>query len=399
MHDVFVHPNWHVISVHYPLGLITFGFLIEVFSLFWRRSTVRTAARWMILLGALAAVPTVTLGMYALRDVAEPGPINEYATWREIAAESPLTTEQWEVLESHIWLAAGGTLVLVLTSLIWLACSDQGRRRMYWPSFLLTLLGVGLINSAAWFGGEAVYRHGTAVGQTPSQGKLTADVPATQPTTTQAGVEPTLPAVLEQPGAVAAHLASKNIEYYIQPLQLHVMLAGITAAIGLGAIGVTFRRWSTQPRTPTVAVQSVQPEMPGRYPGAPAPVQTTVTVATPAPVFPARAWLFAAIFGMGTAAAGLWTTGDWRLNDLFEPLRNEFAREQILRLFVHILFGVSIVLLALLLALITRVTRRARGLVCLIMFLFVLAVAGQVWLGTLLLFDSDRGSLTGFNAG
>lgn len=398
MHDVFVHPNWHIISIHYPLGLITFGFLIELFSLFWRRSTVRTAARWMILLGALAALPTVSLGMYALRDVAEPGPMNEYATWREIAAESPLSTEQWDFLVSHIWLASIGTLVLVLTSLIWLSCSDQGRRKLYLPSFLLTVAGVGLINASAWYGGEAVYRHGVSVGQTPSQGNLAA-VPATQPTTTQASLDPTLPAVLEQPEAVASHLVNKNVEYYIQPLQLHVMLAGITAAIGLGAVGVTLRRWSTLPRTQTVTVQTTHADASGRYPGGPASTQTTAAVLPTAPVFPARAWLFAALFGIGTATAGLWTTGDWRLNNLFEPLRNEFAREQILRVFVHILFGASIVLLALLLALITRVTRRARGLVSLIMILFVLAVAGQIWLGTLLLFDSERGPITGFNAG
>src|SRR3954454_23424604 len=60
-----VSPNLHVVLVHFPLALLAAGLLVEVFSFLYRRSTVRVAGRWMILLGALSLVPTALTGAYA----------------------------------------------------------------------------------------------------------------------------------------------------------------------------------------------------------------------------------------------------------------------------------------------------------------------------------------------
>jgi hypothetical protein len=40
MHDEFIHPNWHVILIHLPLGLLGVGVVIELLSFLWRRSGV-----------------------------------------------------------------------------------------------------------------------------------------------------------------------------------------------------------------------------------------------------------------------------------------------------------------------------------------------------------------------
>jgi hypothetical protein len=82
------------------------------------------------------------------------------------------------------------------------------------------------------------------------------------------------------------------------------------------------------------------------------------------------------------------------LSALREPIQNQFARQEMQRLFGHVLFGVTIVLLTLLLA----VSTRSRVLTKLFALLLLLAVAGQVWLGILLLYDSNTGPLTGFAA-
>ena len=37
----FIRPNWHVILIHYPLGLLVVGILIELFAFLWRRSGFR----------------------------------------------------------------------------------------------------------------------------------------------------------------------------------------------------------------------------------------------------------------------------------------------------------------------------------------------------------------------
>jgi hypothetical protein len=114
-------------------------------------------------------------------------------------------------------------------------------------------------------------------------------------------------------------------------------------------------------------------------------------------VFPARFWLLAFLLGVTTAVAGLWLAGDWKLVALLGPNRKGTWRTDIGRMGVHVIGGVSIVVLSLLLALITRVSRRARGVTVFFVLLLLLAVAAQVWLGILLLFDSDRGPVMRFN--
>src|SRR3954471_1276956 len=69
----YITPNWHAVLIHAPLGLLSVGIAMEVLGLFlWRKSAARMAARWMILLGAITAVPAVTSGIYAYRDVINP---------------------------------------------------------------------------------------------------------------------------------------------------------------------------------------------------------------------------------------------------------------------------------------------------------------------------------------
>jgi hypothetical protein len=112
-------------------------------------------------------------------------------------------------------------------------------------------------------------------------------------------------------------------------------------------------------------------------------------------VFPARFWLLAFLFALGTAAAGLWMTGDWLLKEgVREPIEH---RTWMTRLFLHVVMGTSIVVFTLLLALISRVSRRGRGITVFFALLLLIAVAVQVWLGILLLFDSDNGSVMKFN--
>src|SRR5438093_1597912 len=98
--DQFINPNYHVVLIHAPLALLIVGTLIEVFSFLWRRSGFRAAGRWMILIGALAAVPTVTSGLYAMWDVNNPDNM-EGMTWHAIRADSPVKGDAWDMLQDH----------------------------------------------------------------------------------------------------------------------------------------------------------------------------------------------------------------------------------------------------------------------------------------------------------
>ena len=47
-----LHPNLHPPLVHFPIALLFTGLVIEIFSfLGWRQHPIRSAGRWMILLG------------------------------------------------------------------------------------------------------------------------------------------------------------------------------------------------------------------------------------------------------------------------------------------------------------------------------------------------------------
>jgi hypothetical protein len=186
-----------------------------------------------------------------------------------------------------------------------------------------------------------------------------------------------------------------------------MLMVGATLGFAMAAIGLSIRRWSQEygplpasriPPQPTVRAgppvgQETAAAMPGQ-PVAPAPA----VVAPPTilyPIFAARFWVAALVFGLLTAVGGLWMTGDWRLQALLDPIREGTDWKQN-RLFWHVVFGVSIVLCTLLLAITTRVTRRAKFVTLLFIILLVIAVALQLWIGVLMLYDSPEGPVTGF---
>lgn len=366
MPNAFINPNWHVLCVHCPIGLLTAGVLLELFSCCWPKSTLRTAGRWMILLGALSLLPAATLGLYALRGVITGGPIDDEQTWQQVMQASPWSAVQWQYMKWHVLLMAVATGLSLLGVLVWLGASDEGRRKLRWPVLLIVLAGFGVMAGGAWYSGEAVYRHGTAVVHaSPAPGTLPAE------------------------GIHAASEQSTGVDYYLPPLQLHLLLAGLTVALAVGAIGVSLRRWSCPPAA------DVPAELDEMLPG------TSLAAAPPTPdapaVYPARFWLLAFLLAAGTAAVGLWVSNDWKLNGLLEPLRDSARRAEMQRTFYHVIVGSSTVVLTFLLALITRVSRRAKAVTLFFVLLLLLAVAAQVWLGVLLLFDTDHGPLMGAN--
>src|SRR5678815_5910799 len=99
----FINPNWHVILIHYPIGLLTIGLVVEIISCFKPKGGFRAAGRWMIAIGAVLAVPTLTSGLYAFRDTVSNDPIMLEQNWHEVAADSPWNDTQWEFMSRHIW--------------------------------------------------------------------------------------------------------------------------------------------------------------------------------------------------------------------------------------------------------------------------------------------------------
>jgi hypothetical protein len=194
---------------------------------------------------------------------------------------------------------------------------------------------------------------------------------------------------------------ASRVQKYIPPLQLHVVLAGLVVAAAVGALGLTMRIWKSPP-PPARSLERAERTGPQDR-DAPRVVVTTDTSQATAPVvaeaprvFPGRFWLLAALLAIGTALAGAWSI----MRDISaESLRanlDTLREPSHLRLLLHVVFGVGIVVTLFILASLTRFARRHRGLAGVFSAVLLLAVAGQLWLGILMLYDSHEGPLTGF---
>src|SRR4051812_46834880 len=191
----FINPNWHVILIHYPIALLTIGLIVEIISVFKPKGGFRAAGRWMIAIGAVLALPTLTSGLYAFRDTVSNDPIMMGEHWHDLAHDSPWKPQQWEFMSRHIWYMAIATALALVILFLWLSNPDHIRRKLYWILLPALVAACGLIAMGAWHSGEAVYRYGTAV-QAVNPNPPSADF-------------------------------KRDQDYYAHPLQVHVVLAGL----------------------------------------------------------------------------------------------------------------------------------------------------------------------------
>jgi hypothetical protein len=356
----------------------------------------------MILLGALSAIPTALTGIYAFANVARmdlpQGVSNADQTWSDTWSQTQLDPEQKEHLRQHTLSQAIATGVCALLATLWMGCSDNWRRKLYLPVLLGLLFGLVAMLYGAWHGGEMVYRHGTAVLRVQQHGAM---AESSQPKTSESAAD-------EQTEK------KFRLEYVVPPLQLHVLLAGLAVAFGLGAMGLSARAIATQgPQDyrsqdldefgldPQVGRDALDPPLKrgtaaldvARSLNPDAGVEAKIGTRLPV----SRTWLLAFLIGGGAALAGWWFLGGGDELHTWQPRRLwEMVVPNPRRLF-HVVTGTVIVFVPLLLALVTRVSRRPKVLLTILSLVLLAAVALQVWLGVLLMFDTEHGPVTRFN--
>lgn len=413
MPNQFISPNWHVLLLHYPIAFLSVGILIELFSFFWPRGYFRAAGRWMLLLGGLLAIPTLVVGLYAFREAVGHG----HSGWHAVMAASSWTDSQRQYMTYHIWFNSIGTALAAVAVVLWIASSDMFRRSVHWIVALCFILAMSLFAIGAWFGGESVYRMGTAV-ESPGMAVRHADVMQARS------------ALADQDSSASDH----GIKWFIPPLELHAALAGFAVALSVLALGLTIRRLEKTVVTPipddeqippeggasptSAAAVKTRPPFPGAtVPSDPVsgdplrdrvtvetesvgPARTHLVIVTEPPVlFPGRFWMLAFVLFLLTAAAGIWSvTGNFSPDSLranFDDLKNTHTH---LRLLLHLAFGVSIIVLTVILAGVARWGRKKAGATRILLLLAMLAIAIQFWLGILLLFDGHHGPIFRFNS-
>jgi uncharacterized membrane protein len=372
----FLNPNYHVILIHYPLGVFMAGIVIELFSFLWKRSSARTAARWMILLGGLSSLPAATSGIFALSDV-----INNQA----------LSPEREHLLRLHVWLQSIASLLAVLTAVFAIAAADEWRQKFHWTILFVFLMCAGLFVSGAYFGGESVYREAVAV-QIPK---------------TPIGIEESQPAMADTP-----HMGHHGLLYYTgEPVQIHMIVAGVAFALALASLGLSIRQITAEPPElpePPLIASETSAAAP-TVAGDPAPVfrdsHYTVDVsdyARPGLFVPAaRFWLVAALIVLATGIAGYWVWADsnstWLPARFWNDLMVDNGKPLYTRAAIHVWVGTLLVILTLLLAALARWASQQKTVLTIFAALLVLAIALQVWLGILLQFDGGDGPLYRFS--
>jgi uncharacterized membrane protein len=400
MQTELVSPNLHVVLIHYPLALLIVGTLIEAFSFMWRRSSFRTAGRWMILIGALSTIPATFSGIYALRDVARVSDDNpDIHSWVDVKANSPALSDPaiWYRLRQHMRYQSIVTGVVSLVVLIWLGSSDRLRQSMHALLVLILLGAVGFMICGAWFGGESIYKKGLAVEPVFPPLKTAAPEPATMPASWTTAKTPA--------------------EIMFPPLEQHTILAGVAIALALVSMGLSFRKITTMDLIaddPIVTAGPVASRSIPRIPPSPVEISRTfnpdLEVEVRSFVPAGRFWMLTFLLALLTVLSGLFVIA--RDADILEQMKETPKQipqllwtqigtdslHHINRHFAHAVGGGAILILPIILALLARFAPRQKWILSFFTLLLACAVAAQIWVGILLLLDTPDGDVRHFNA-
>ncbi|QOV91162.1 DUF2231 domain-containing protein [Humisphaera borealis] len=424
-----IQPNLHIALIHIPIGLLVVGLLIELFSFLYRGSNARTAARWMIGIGALSMIPVAASGVYALSDTARrsmPPGAKVDTSWVDVLSRTDLHNgktgasdaegDQWRMVSGHIWRAGPATALAVLVVLIWMGSSDRLRRNLYIPSGILLIGATAVMLWGAWMGGEAVYRHGTAVQMDQRRNLPAAMFPTTQPGAAREMTE--------------ARTAGSIIDV-VPPLQTHIVVAGLAIAAALAAMALAFRNAASvdvplsaedeEKLLTGVAEPGVRPAVPHDLAMLrsfkPAAAMSVVRENAPA----ARFWLLTCLLAVVSSALGLWflagqtDAGSRASHDnrsiavvLWETIKTPAApldptapaAENPLNLnrrLAHVVGGLAIIVLPLLMAALARWAPRRKWILSMLSVVLVAVLGVQIWLGILMTLDTPAGSILKFN--
>jgi hypothetical protein len=366
MSGEFISPNWHVVLIHIPLGLLPLGLILALVSRRWGGDELRAAANWMILLGGFLAVPAVATGLYAFRDVVWPQARIDLVSWYLVVEQSSWSERQWELMTQHVWLNSSATLLVVLVAALGISLTGQWRRWLAWPGWLALLVGVGLMIAGSWSSGEAIYRHGTAIDPA-----LLAAGEHRHPHGNAAEQHPH-----QKAGAPEKNAGQfKGIAHFLPPLELHIVLAGFLAMLLILGGALAARRGE----------------------GTQAPPEPLVIGGAPPRRPLAALWLLSGILALCVATAGVWSVVNGEFTGASLAANVRLLRQaDHLRLLLHVIFGLllSVGLFILAGLLFSRQNRRRWVLVGTI--LLVIVVPLQIWLGLVMLYDGHEGPIFKF---
>lgn len=141
-------PNWHPLFVHFTVTLLTLVGVIQIALFFMTTSkfkpSMEATQKWLIGLGVLAVIATITTGLLAYYSVNHDGPSHTAMT------------------DHRNWAIVTGSLFIVCAVLFYLKQEDLLK-----VARLGFVVVTSLVMVTAFKGGELVYRHGLGVMSMP----------------------------------------------------------------------------------------------------------------------------------------------------------------------------------------------------------------------------------------
>ncbi len=135
----------HAMMIHFPIALLMAGFLSEVIALFSKKEFFKSAAFYLLLLGALGAIAAYLSGSYAGEGI-EDGPLKVPMELHEDAALFTL------------WLS-------IITAVFRMVIYFFNYHKIWtkWAGILLFTTLIGSVSYTGYLGGQLVYAHGAGV--------------------------------------------------------------------------------------------------------------------------------------------------------------------------------------------------------------------------------------------
>lgn len=132
--------HFHPMIVHFPVALITVGFIAEVSSLLFKsEKCLSKTGFYLMILGALSAIAAWTTG--------------------QLFTSEPTQGEIVRVFENHENAAMVTMIIMVIGSLfrIWLIIKKKEETKLKWIAFGFYLLAFAAVTYTGFMGGTMVY--------------------------------------------------------------------------------------------------------------------------------------------------------------------------------------------------------------------------------------------------
>ena len=139
---MFSTSHLHPMIVHFPIALITIGFLADVLSLFFREEKwLSKSAFYLMVIGALSAVAAWSTG--------------------QLFTTEPVQGAIVEVFEKHETAALITMIIMLIGSAfrIWLVVKKKEESALKWIAFGLYFIGFCAVTFTGYMGGTMVYNY------------------------------------------------------------------------------------------------------------------------------------------------------------------------------------------------------------------------------------------------